>query len=424
MPRPELVWRRPKPGCQLSIIFLDWGVRESFHSLHYLNQQTAPRDSYEILWLEFYDRRPAGLREMAFGDARRLKPAATETVEMPLLDQWLVAGYDADIIFNKHRLYNLGLLMAQGRYCVICDSDAIYTPHFVAKVLERLAATPNAVLHLDQIRNSDSRFHPFAYPSIPEILGPGCLNWQGNVSRGLDNSPDIIHEANYGACMAAARVDLLAIGGADEHIDYLGYICGPYDMTFRLTNHGLTERWLRDEYLYHVWHPNEGGINTDYQGPSDGRGMALRSLESRLTGRVQPWLENPWVRQARLGKPLDITELMQQLAAREEPAWRNGCQPSPDDAVFLLEANYHGFNLFRYRRHWYALPIQDGYFDPNEARRYRVLIENKDLDKVKHLVAYYSALPRNFWRRLASQPIYRLPWRAARRLGKELARFF
>ena len=28
----------------------------------------------------------------------------------------------------------------------------------------------------------------------------------------------------------------------------------------------VRERWLRDEYLYHVWHPNETGINSDYQG--------------------------------------------------------------------------------------------------------------------------------------------------------------
>jgi hypothetical protein len=37
--------------------------------------------------------------------------------------------------------------------------------------------------------------------------------------------------------MAARRRGLLAIGGADEHIDYLGYMCGPYELTFRLMNY-------------------------------------------------------------------------------------------------------------------------------------------------------------------------------------------
>src|SRR6202011_290730 len=100
----------------------------------------------------------------------------------------------------------------RGQYCVICDSDAIFTPDFVAKLLEGFAHTPRAVLHLDEIRNADPRFHPFAYPSIAEILGAGCINWNGTASRGLANSQDMIHEANYGACMAAPRDDLLAIG--------------------------------------------------------------------------------------------------------------------------------------------------------------------------------------------------------------------
>lgn len=413
MPQPELVCRRAQPGCRLSIILLDWGVRESFHTLHYLNQQTAPRDQYEIIWLEFYRRKPLKLQDMVFRHG----------TERPLIDQWLVAGYGDDIIFNKHRLYNLGLLMAQGHYCVICDSDAIFTPNFVARVLNGLQA-PGTVLHLDEIRNSGRRFHPFAYPSIEEVLGPGCINWSGGVSRGLDNSPDILHEANYGACMAAARADLLAIGGADEHLDYLGYICGPYEMTFRLINHGLTERWLRDEYLYHVWHPNEGSVNTDYQGPSDGRGMSQRSLEARTTGRVEPWLENPWVREARDGGPLDLDRLLQLVSTREEPAWRVGVQPSPDESVFLMETAYQGFNLFRYRRRWYGLRSEDGYLDPRQLRRYRVLLDGDNEAHVKQLAAYYHQLPTTWLGRLAAQPLYRLPWRAARKIGKELGRLF
>ena len=408
MPSPELVMHRPKPGCKLSIILLDWSVRESFHSLHYLNQQTASRDEYELIWLEFYDRKPLKLQEMVFRQGK----------EHPLLDQWVVAGYDADTIFNKHRLYNIGVLMSQGRFCVICDSDAIFTPNFVTKVLEGFSQTPRAVVHLDEIRNADPRFHPFAYPSIDEIVGPGCINWTGTMSCGLAATEDVIHSANYGACMAAAREDLLAIGGADEHLDYLGYICGPYDLTFRLVNHGLTERWLRDEYLYHVWHPNESGINTDYQGPNDGRGMSLRSLEAKATGRVEPFLENPWIRQTRAGGDLEVQHLLKCLADRDEPTWRIGNQPPPEEAVCLLEPDYHGFNLFTYRRHWYALPIDEGYFAPKNRHRYRLLLDGKDTAHVKHLVDYYNGLPKQWWRRLGSQPLYKLPWRLRVKLAR------
>src|SRR4051812_15251306 len=85
--RPELVLNRPRPGCKLSIILLDWGVRESFHSLEYLDCQTAARSSYELIWLEFYDRKPQGLRRAAAA-----------------LDKWIVAGYPDDHVFHKHRL--------------------------------------------------------------------------------------------------------------------------------------------------------------------------------------------------------------------------------------------------------------------------------------------------------------------------------
>src|SRR5262245_19137214 len=330
-PQPEVILHQRNPRCQLSIILLDWGVRESFHSLEYLNRQTVPRDQYELIWLEFYRRKPAKLREMVFRGG--------------LLDQWIVAGYPDDYVFSKHRLYNIGLLLAQGRYCVICDSDAIFTPSFVAKLLEAFAQTQRAVIHLDEIRNTDPVFYPFCYPSIAEIQGDGCANWHGTVSRGLNNSADMLHQSNYGACMAAPRDDMFAIGGADEHIDYLGYICGPYEMTFRLANHGLPERWLRDEYLYHTWHPNETGINTDYQGPHDGLFMSLRALESRIVGRTQPCLENPWIARARQGESLDVERLMTLIADKEEPTWIAGRQGDPYHGLFLLDS-YAGFNLF------------------------------------------------------------------------------
>src|SRR6188474_1701217 len=111
MPSPELVFHQPKPQCKVSIILLDWSVRESFHSLHYLNQQTVPRDEYELIWLEFYNHQPEGLRKMV--------EACPGT---PGLDKWIVLGYPPELIFNKHRLYNVGILVAEGAVCVICDS--------------------------------------------------------------------------------------------------------------------------------------------------------------------------------------------------------------------------------------------------------------------------------------------------------------
>src|SRR5207248_1492620 len=105
------------------------------------------------------------------------------------------------------------------------------------RLLREFEETPDGVVHVDEVRNTDRRFYPFNYPAIADICGPGCINWNGTTTTGVVDTVDRAHRANYGACLAARRRDMLAIGGADEHLDYLGYVCGPYDMTFRLVNY-------------------------------------------------------------------------------------------------------------------------------------------------------------------------------------------
>jgi glycosyltransferase involved in cell wall biosynthesis len=412
--RPELVLNRPSPGCKVSVILLDWGVRESFHTLEYLNRQTAARSDYELIWLEFYARKPEGLRRLVESgvDGR------------PALDKWVVAGYPDEYLFNKHRLYNVGILASEGEICVICDSDAIFTPGFIERVIRAFQETPRAVVHLDEVRNWDPNYYPFRYPSLEEVRGEMCFNWNGTVTKGIDNSLDMLHEANYGACMAARRDVLIEVGGADEHLDYLGYVCGPYEITFRLVNAGFEERWLRDEFLYHTWHPNVNGINTDYHGPHDGRMMSTRALEARIVGRVRPCVESPWVARARGGERLGLDELLRLLAEREEPKWRAGEQPTEWDGVFWLERDYHGFNLFLHKDRWYGLPLHAGVYDPAKAHRYRVIVEAETQIFVRQQVDYYNALPKDFWGRLRTQPLHLLPSRIVRRLGKEVARLF
>jgi hypothetical protein len=71
-------------------------------------------------------------------------------------------------------------------------------------------------------------------------------------------------------------------------------------MTFRLVNAGKREVWHPSEFLYHVWHPGQDGIN-NYLGPHDGRNVSTRALEARWTGRILPYVENAAIRNLRLG---------------------------------------------------------------------------------------------------------------------------
>ena len=53
----EIIFDSQNPSTELSIILLDWSCRESFHTLECLSKQNIPRESYEVIWVEYYGRR-------------------------------------------------------------------------------------------------------------------------------------------------------------------------------------------------------------------------------------------------------------------------------------------------------------------------------------------------------------------------------
>jgi hypothetical protein len=294
----EILFKRPySQPPDVSVILLDWSCRESLHSLHYLNDQSVGRDRFELLWIEYYDRRDSRIKEA-------LEKCKTEG-RPPIVDQWMVLDVPKDIYYHKHLMYNVGIVASRGRIVVLCDSDAVFRRTFFQTILESFERDPNIVLHMDQVRNNDRRFYPFNFPSLEEITGPGAINFAKGTTTGLLDRDDILHTRNYGACFCALREDLIRIGGADEHVDFVGHICGPYDLTFRLRNLGKREIWHPTELLYHTWHPGQAG-ERNYLGPHDGKHMSTTSLSVLGNGRIQPLLENPALRTLRQGEEADL----------------------------------------------------------------------------------------------------------------------
>src|SRR5580700_3151335 len=99
---------------KISIILLDWNCRESFHSLDYLARQNVPRGEYEIIWIEYYDRR--------VGEIDRRVAAAAANAEPPPVDNWIIMEMPSDVYYHKHLMYNVGIVQARGQIVVICDS--------------------------------------------------------------------------------------------------------------------------------------------------------------------------------------------------------------------------------------------------------------------------------------------------------------
>lgn len=392
----EIVVNNKDSKPLISIILVDWSVRESFHSLHYLNNQTFPRSKYEIIWIEFYNRKPKELQ------------TKTDRAKNDLfVDKWVILGHSEETYYHKHFMYNVGIILSDGNIIVICDSDAIFSPTFIQSIHNAFKINSNIVVHLDQIRNINKRFYPFNYPEISEILGKGCINWTGHTTIGLNNSPDILHDANYGTCMCALRKDLIDIGGADEHIDYLGHICGPYEMTFRLMNHGKHEKWLSHELLYHVWHPGESG-NKNYGGPHDGRGMSLRALEARKTGRIKPLVENPAIKELGNGTQKTVQELTSILEKQDRTSWKKSLATiNLIEPAMLAEENYSGFNIIYYQGLYYGLEQAEGAFDITK-------VINKEYRK-----CYCGKSKEEIMEKINSEPFLKI-YRIGQKIGRNL----
>jgi len=282
---------RSKP--EVSLVLLDWSVRESFHLLYYLSQQTTPRDSFEVIIIEYHSRVSEGIREFESE-----------------VDSWIVLDMPETCYYHKHLMYNVGIAAANGNIVMIGDSDAMVKESFIESINTHFRNEPNSVYHIDQFRNSRREFYPFNYPSFEEVLGDGCVNIEDGKTSGVLNTTDPIHHRNYGACMCAHRSDLIEIGGADMHIDFLGHICGPYDMTFRLMNRGRREVWDMEEFMYHTWHPGQAGAD-NYMGPHDGRHMSTTALEALSSGRKMPIVESEGIRLLRMDKTASVDDALE-----------------------------------------------------------------------------------------------------------------
>ena len=291
----RFIKRSTRKSPRVSLVLLDWSVRESFHLLHYLGKQTVQRDDFEVIIIEYYSRVSEALEQFA-----------------DQVDTWPILEMPENCCYHKHLMYNAGIVVANGDIVMIGDSDAMVKPTFLKSIVEAFDHDRKIVYHIDQFRNLRHDFYPFNYPSFGEVLAAGCVNNVGGKTSGVLNIEDPIHSRNYGACMCAKREDMIAIGGADMHIDYLGHICGPYDMTFRLTNYGLRESWDQDEFTYHTWHPGQAGAD-NYLGPHDGRHMSTTSLEAIASGRIRPLDESEAIRLVRTGAARDADAALKKL---------------------------------------------------------------------------------------------------------------
>ena len=400
----ETLFNRNLPEKPLvSFVLIDWSCRESFHLLHYLNKQNIERDRYEIIWIEFYGTRATGIKEGLDEYNKSGRP--------PFLDKWIVMDMPEDVYYHKHLAYNVGIAHSSGEIVSIFDSDSVVKPTFVESIVNSFKEDDRIILHLDTVRNTNHKFYPFTYPEPDEIFGEGCWNWKDGTTIGLVDKDDPLHTRNYGGCMCAKRSDIIAIGGSDEHIDFLGYICGPYDLTFRLINYGLREVWHPTEFLFHFWHPGMFGED-NYIGPSDGKQMSSTALEAIDSGRIMPLLENDAIKQlrtkksefdssinAKLTRPDRIKEWSKEelIKSKKLKKW------SHESAKTEIYETKNDYNLIQHAFRFYGVPMTFGPWDPNkkkdlEHKEVLCAESKKELEKMVNSAHFNRPIKRFFQR--------------------------
>ena len=113
---------------KVSFVLLDWGCRESFHTLEYLANQVTSRDRYEVIWVEYYDRRPSQLDELIARYEKHGLPSPVDT--------WIIMARPKGEVFRKHWMNNLGFLHSRGDIVVFIDSDAIISTTIVETIMK------------------------------------------------------------------------------------------------------------------------------------------------------------------------------------------------------------------------------------------------------------------------------------------------
>ena len=353
----HFIKKSSRTNPKVSFILLDWSVRETFQILHYLKNQTAGRESFEIIVIEYYSQVSDAVKQ--FEDQ---------------VDTWVILDIPEDCYYHKHLMYNVGIVLCNGEIAAIGDSDAMVKESFVQTIIDTFEKGPNTVLHFDQFRNARRDFYPFNYPSFDEVMGDGCINRANGKTIGMQSSVDTIHSRNYGACMCARRQDLIDIGGADEHKDYLGHICGPYDMTFRLLKKGIKETWSDTEFLCHTWHPGQAG-DDNYLGPHDGRHISTRAIDTLIYGSHEPAMENEAIKALRIGNQLDPEFLEKALISKNRfidwEGHNKGFAPASGqiNSAQQFVGVYMGFRVIKNEGRFEAYPL----FQSFETKKETVL---------------------------------------------------
>ncbi len=202
----------------ISVIMIDGSFRENAFSADTMSGQELPSESYEIIWVEFYQRaHPA--------------PVNLPKVKVVCLD------HPADTTYHSSVCFNAGIRAAQGDIVVVTDADQIFPTDFLGRV--------------EKIHAESAELVSYAYRY--DEPHRGALN--NHTVEHLEQTCVYKNTLNYGACMSVRKRWLEKINGYEEHeIFATGFHANGLDIYTRFRNFGLPIQWHPELKVYHPWH--------------------------------------------------------------------------------------------------------------------------------------------------------------------------
>lgn len=205
----------------ISVIMVDGSFRESFFSIDYFENQTLPRDNYEIIWMEYYD---------------DVKPTLAQKVNNYSNFQVLCLGRSGE--YHSSYCFNAGIMASKGNILVIPDADIIVEKDFLESILDEHELISNLVIYIYRLDEPKSKH-----------VEPYSLDHLRKVCK-------LINPINYGGCVSARKKWFIEINGYEQHPVFgSGFHANGLDIYTRFKNLGLLIKWHPKLRIFHPWHP-------------------------------------------------------------------------------------------------------------------------------------------------------------------------
>lgn len=217
---------------KISVILVDGSYRPHFTAVDSLEEQSMPKQDYEILWVEYY----ADVRNELLQKEKAYSNFKTYTLNK--------TG-----IYHSSFCFNAGIQHAKGELIVIPDADVVFKNNFLETIWQEHQKNEKLVMYI------------YRYDEPQKNRSPH-LSWEE-----LEKTCILTNPENYGGCLTVRKKWLLAINGYEQHDIFRtgGSHANGRDAATRFKNLGLHIMWHPELKIYHPWHPHKSGIKDPYR---------------------------------------------------------------------------------------------------------------------------------------------------------------